>query len=46
MTEALGGIKPKDFVMNGTTEVGILLTKIPNSQVISLGPRVDNLHSP
>ncbi|KAA6335508.1 hypothetical protein EZS27_016271 [termite gut metagenome] len=31
MTEVLGGVIPKNFVMNGTTEVGILMDKIPNS---------------
>ncbi|KAA6364515.1 MAG: hypothetical protein EZS28_039958 [Streblomastix strix] len=45
MTEQLNGIIPNKFVMNGTTEVGILMNKIMNSQAVSFGARADNLHS-
>ncbi|KAA6374916.1 MAG: hypothetical protein EZS28_029556 [Streblomastix strix] len=45
MTEQLSGIIPNKFVMNGTTEVGILMNKIMNSQDVSFGARADNLHS-
>ncbi|KAA6383200.1 MAG: putative Cytosol non-specific dipeptidase [Streblomastix strix] len=44
--EANKGAKAKEVVMCGTTEMPQLLIKIPDSQGISIGCRVDNLHSP
>ena len=44
--EKLTGKKPTIMAIHAGLECGLLLDKIPHAQAISLGPDMDNVHTP